>query len=91
MKGLRGNIILKAAILLFAVLCVVTVVRLQLRNNDLKRDAEELQAKIDVEEEKVRELKSKLDAPFDEAYVIELAKEKLHLRLPDEVVFYNDN
>ena len=50
-----------------------------------------LQAKIDEEERKVGELKNKLDAPFDEEYIIELAKEKLHLRLPEEIIFYTDN
>ena len=91
LKNFKGNIVLKVAILLFAVLCIATVVRLQLKTNDLKSDAAELQTRIDAEEEKVRELRSKLDAPFDEDYVIGLAKEKLHLRLPDEVIFYNDN
>ncbi|MBQ7474573.1 MAG: septum formation initiator family protein [Clostridia bacterium] len=91
MKSITGNIVFKAAVILFAALCIATVVRLQLKNNGLKADTASLKEKIEEEENRVRELKSKLDAPFDEEYVIELAKEKLHLRLPDEIVFYTDN
>ena len=27
---------------------------------------------------------------LDDAYVVEIAKDKLNLRLPDEIIFYND-
>lgn len=91
MKSFTSNIFFKVAVLLFAVLCIVSVIRLQLKNNDVKSDAAALEAKIEEEERKVGELKNKLDAPFDEDYVIELAKEKLNLRLPEEIIFYTDN
>lgn len=91
MKSLTSNVIFKIAVVLFAVLCISTVVRLQLKNNSLKQEAEELRSKVEAEDDKVRELQNKLDAPFDEDYVIELAKEKLRLRLPEEIIFYNDN
>lgn len=32
-----------------------------------------------------------LDKDFDLEYVIEIAREKLHLSLPGEIIFYNDN
>ena len=76
---------------MFAVLCTVSVIRLYLKNNDIKSETEVVKTKIDEEERKVGELKNKLDAPFDDSYVIELAKEKLHLRLPEEIIFYTDN
>ena len=91
MKSFTSNIFFKIAVLLFAVLCIVSVIRLQLKNNDVKSDAAALEAKIEEQERKVGELKNKLDAPFDEDYIIELAKEKLHLRLPEEIIFYTDN
>jgi len=91
LKSFTSNIFFKVAVLLFAVLCIVSVIRLQLKNNDVKSDAAALEAKIEEEERKVGELKNKLDAPFDEDYVIELAKEKLNLRLPEEIIFYTDN
>ena len=43
-------------------------------------------------DEKKELLDKKLDLKdFDLEYVIEIAREKLHLRLPGEVIFYNDN
>ena len=96
MKSISSNIILKLALLLFAVLCVVTVVRLQLKNNSLKQETVATNQEGDVVEagndEKKELLDKKLDLKdFDLEYVIEIAREKLHLRLPGEVIFYNDN
>ena len=91
MKSFTSNIFFKIAVLMFAVLCTVSVIRLYLKNNDIKSETEVVKTKIDEEERKVGELKNKLDAPFDDSYVIELAKEKLHLRLPEEIIFYTDN
>jgi hypothetical protein len=35
-------------------------------------------------------LQAQIDAPFDRDYVIKIAKEKLNLSLPQEIIFYND-
>ena len=91
MKSLTGNIALKLAVLIFAIFCAATIVRLQLKNNSIKDDVVELEKQIQAEEESNNELKNKIDEPFDEDYIIEIAKDKLNLRLPEEVIFYNDN
>ena len=96
MKSITSNIILKLALLLFAVLCVVTVVRLQLKNNSLKQETVTTNQEGDVvdagNDEKKELLDKKLDLKdFDLEYVIEIAREKLHLSLPGEIIFYNDN
>lgn len=91
MKSLTGNIALKLAVLIFAIFCAATIVRLQLKNNSIKDDVVELEKQIQAEEEINNELKNKIDEPFDEDYIIEIAKDKLNLRLPEEVIFYNDN
>ncbi len=91
MKSIMSNIILKLALLLFAVLCVVTVVRLQLKNNSLKQETVTTNQEVDVAEAGNDEKKELLDKDFDLEYVIEIAREKLHLSLPGEIIFYNDN
>ena len=91
MKSISSNIILKLALLLFAVLCVVTVVRLQLKNNSLKQETVATNQEGDVVEAGNDEKTEMLDKDFDLEYVIEIAREKLHLSLPGEVIFYNDN
>lgn len=91
MKSISSNIILKLALLLFAVLCVVTVVRLQLKNNSLKQETVATNQEGDVLEAGNDEKKEQIDKDFDLEYVIEIAREKLHLSLPGEIIFYNDN
>lgn len=91
MKSISSNIILKLALLLFAVLCVVTVVRLQLKNNSLKQETVATNQEGDVVEAGNDEKTEMLDKDFDLEYVIEIAREKLHLSLPGEIIFYNDN
>lgn len=91
MKSLTGNIALKIAVLIFAVFCIASIVKLQLKNNNINDSAVELQNQIQAEEDKINELQNKIDEPFDEEYVIDIAKDKLNLRLPEEVIFYNDN
>ena len=91
MKSISSNIILKLALLLFAVLCVVTVVRLQLKNNSLKQETVATNQEGDVAEAGIDEKTEMLDKDFDLEYVIEIAREKLHLSLPGEIIFYNDN
>ncbi|MBR3991737.1 MAG: septum formation initiator family protein [Clostridia bacterium] len=91
MKSISSNIILKLALLLFAVLCVVTVVRLQLKNNSLKQETVATNQEGDVVEAGNDEKKEMIDKDFDLEYVIEIAREKLHLSLPGEIIFYNDN
>ena len=91
MKSISSNIILKLALLLFAVLCVVTVVRLQLKNNNMKQETVATNQEGDVLEAGNDEKTEMLDKDFDLEYVIEIAREKLHLSLPGEIIFYNDN
>lgn len=91
MKSISSNIILKLALLLFAVLCVVTVVRLQLKNNSLKQETVATNQEGDVVEAGNDEKKELKDKDFDLEYVIEIARERLHLSLPGEIIFYNDN
>jgi len=46
--------------------------------------------KIEGVQANIDELQNKLDTPFDDEYIIELAKEKLGYCLPDEIIFIND-
>ena len=39
--------------------------------------------------ETINELQAEIDRPFDDEYVAEIAREKLGLRYPQEIVFYS--
>ncbi len=87
----KRSLLTKTAILVFSVFYLVTIVKLQLENNSMKDKAEMLASQIDVYQSYITELKSTLDAPMDEDYVSEIARDKLGLRHPQEVVFYSDD
>lgn len=81
----------KIAVLAFSVFCFVTLVSLQLQNNHLHDTAQDLSTQINEYEEYIGTLQATLDAPMDEEYVAEIAREKLGLRYPQEVIFYSDD
>ncbi len=82
----------KLALLAFCVFCGITLVILQLERNDMQSKADQLNQQIEELNDYAYELRAALDKPFDDEYIEELAKEKLGLRYPQEVVFYsNDN
>ena len=86
----KSNFFIRAALLLFAVFCAVTVVKLQLEFNQLKSTKALLNTQIEETKDRIAELEVELDTVMDDDYVIAVAKEKLNLRLPEEIIFYND-
>ena len=79
-------------VLIFAMMIIgiVSVVRLQLDYNSLKIRRDALAAEIQATAERIEMLETTLDAPFDDEYIIKIAREKLNLRLPEEIVYYNN-
>ena len=69
---------------------VVSIVKLQLEYNSLKMRQDALILEINNTSERIEDLQSSLDTPFDNAYIIKIAREKLNLRLPEEIVYYNN-
>ena len=79
-------------VLIFAMMIIgiVSVVRLQLDYNSLKIRRDALAEEIQATTERIEMLETTLDAPFDDEYIIKIAREKLNLRLPEEIVYYNN-
>ena len=90
MNQVRMSIPVKLAILLGFLFMIITLVSIQIRYNELEEEREKLTERIDDVQGSIDELQNKLDTPFDEEYIIALAKEKLGYCLPDEIIFYND-
>lgn len=85
------NLFIKMAMLVFSVFCFITIITLQLENNSKLEQAEALGTRIQAYQTYIEELQATLDAPMDEEYVADIAREKLGLRYPQEVVFYSDD
>lgn len=87
----RGTaLIIKVLAVFFAVVGVFTVMRLQLKRNELLKEIEVLKESYDGNMAVIEELKEDLEAPIDLQYIIRVAREKLGLCMPHEIVFYND-
>ncbi|MBQ8397112.1 MAG: septum formation initiator family protein [Clostridia bacterium] len=85
-----GSIFVRMAILALLVSTLILAARLLMEYNDLREEAAALRAEIADTEQSIEALQDQLDAPFDDDYVIKIAKEKLNLSLPQEIIFYND-
>lgn len=58
--------------------------------DELQSKKQELERQIEDVEYEIEELKYFIDCPIDYDYIVRVAREKLNLRLPDEIVYYND-
>lgn len=85
-----NNIFVRLAVLVLLVTMLVMSARLMMEYNELREHADQLRLQIEASTHEIEALQAQLDAPFDEDYVIRIAKEKLNLSLPQEIIFYND-
>lgn len=84
------SFMVKLAVFAAAAFAVITLVSLQLKYNEYKFKRDSLRAEVDELQDKADELREIADSEADRDYIIEVAKDKLNLRLPEEVIFYND-
>ena len=80
----------KIAIAVVVLFCVVEIIGFRIEYSNQRSQQADLQEKIDYYSGRVDELENKLAAPFDDEYIISVAKEKLNYCLPEEIIFYND-
>lgn len=90
MKQIRIPMPVKLAIFTAFIILIITLVGIQIEYNQLEEEQAKIQNDIDEIQGDVDEIQNKLDTPFDEEYIIALAKEKLGYCLPEEIIFFND-
>lgn len=89
MRGTRWN-------LCFALIAVMTfifssvVVSYLGRYEKLLAEEREIFEEIEVEKDKGRKLNEELEFNQSDAFVEKIARERLNLVMPDEILFYND-
>ena len=90
MKKTRHSLLFNVIVVLFVFFCAMTIIKLQIeinaqgaKNNAQRAENEELRYEIDG-------YKDDLASPKDDDYYEKKAREKLNLRLPEEIIFYND-
>lgn len=75
---------------LFVIVAFISIMQMMMKYNELRSERDSLRAQVDEIKITIEELQNELDAPFDDDYVIKIAREKLGLSLPYSVIFYND-
>ena len=91
MKLMPRNIFVRFAGLIFAIVCVVSLVVLRLDNNEKKMQAAVLHGELETMQTYVSQLEADVAKPFDDEYVGSIAHSELGLRYPQEVIFYSDS
>lgn len=76
----------------FAVIaiCVISIISLKIRINDLDEKKKELLSEKDSVSVRIDELKYEIARPLDDDYIIKLARERLGYHLPGEKVYIFD-
>ncbi len=90
MKILSRNMFVRFAVLIFTIVCVVSLVVLRLDNNEKKSQAAVLRGEVENMQNYISELEADIAKPFDDEYVADIAHSELGLRYPQEVIFYSD-
>lgn len=90
MKKAKHGFLLKIIIVMFVFLCVVTIIKLQVEYNNLSATKDEIIAANEALRDEIDLMNGTLSQPKDEQYYEEMARKKLNLRLPEEIIFYND-
>ena len=86
----KGRFIITTLMVLFVFLCAFSIVKMQFEINRLENEKVEIMARNEEISDEIDRLNNSLEKPKDDAYYESKAREKLNIRLPEEVIFYND-
>ena len=70
----RTNIFVRLAVIIVIIVCLITILKLQIQFNKLNEEKKLLQAQVDDYVEDIEELKAEIERPFDDEYVIRVAR-----------------
>lgn len=84
----KNRIALWIIVLLLLVSVTIAVLNL-MRLNQIQNEAIRLALEKQELQYRVDELKYRLNSPIDDAYIERVAREKLGLYFPDEIVYFN--
>jgi cell division protein FtsL len=80
----------KVAVFAFAVFAVFVLVSTRFQINEKRAEIEMKQEENEKLRDEKESLENELAGIGNEDHIVDIAKEKLNLRLPEEIIFYND-
>ncbi len=93
-RGMRAPHIKVISRIFLGVLLIISITAFGsglVRYGELQREKAALEEKVDEYEAEVERLEYMIDCPVDYDYIVRVAKEKLNLYLPDEIIYHNDS
>ena len=90
MEKRKSNTIIRWVIAVMLLLSAIVSAINLMQYNQKMSEAEKLEAEKAILEEKIEEMRYRLDSPLDDDYIARIAREKLGLCYPDEIIFYGD-
>ena len=84
------KVLLRLALAILLVVSIGMFVTSLMKYSELQRQKEALEQKVEEYEADIEELEYLIDCPVDYDYIVRIAREKLNLYLPDDIIYYND-
>lgn len=89
-KRSMASMLIQGFLILLFVFAVVFFLWSLMKYNKIMEENKEDAAYIEQLNDEIEELQYLLDAPLDDAYKIRIAREKLGMCFPDEIIFYTE-
>lgn len=84
------RLLLKVAAIVFIVFAILAIASMQMKYNQVKGEYKDLQRQIEEYNVSIENLENQISLPFDDEYVEQIARDKLGLCYPDEIVIENN-
>lgn len=88
-KPLRTNFVVRVAFVLIFIFLFISVINLQVEMNDLRKERDARIEIINQLQDDVDEYELRLSETIDDEYIERVAREKLGLCKPNEIIFVN--
>jgi cell division protein FtsB len=87
----KAGIFIKMAAIIVIIFVLIIAANSLMEYSDILKETENIEQQIDKTQEHVEELEYLINAPQnDKSMIIRIAREKLGLVLPEEVVYYSE-
>ena len=90
MMNKRLGLFAKLAFLSILIFLAISIIQMNIRINELRKTQEELQQQANEGRLEVEELYQQLENELDETMIKKIAREKLNLRDPGDIIFASD-
>jgi cell division protein FtsL len=92
-KGVRTplvKVLLRSTLIILLAVSIGMFVTSLMKYSELQREKAALEQKVEEYQNEIERLEYLIDCPVDYDYIVRIAREKLNLYLPDDIIYYND-